>query len=100
MPLLIVDLKTDYSPGTDFQYIDSFLVNQHDQRDTYFWQDAVRADDDFVAGARVSEWPDLDRGSYLMVTRIVDAHGRVVDQRRMIVDLRENLGVTVLMSRG
>lgn len=99
MPLLIVDLKTNYIPGEDFQYIDSFLVSQGDSRDTYFWQDSVRSDDDFIAGARIAEWPELDRGSYLMVTRILDDHGRAVDQRRMIVDLRENLGVTVLMSR-
>jgi hypothetical protein len=100
MPLLIVDLKPDYFPGTDFQFIDSFLVHQRDQRDTYFWQDSVRAEDNFITGAKVAEWPELDRGSYLLVTRLVDDHGRAVDQRRMIVDLRENLAVLVLMSRG
>jgi hypothetical protein len=100
MPLLLVDLKTNYNPGSDFHHIDTFLVNQRDQRDTYFWQDSVRGGDDFVVGARVAEWPDLDRGSYLLVTRLVDDHGRAVDQRRMIVDLRENLSVAVLISRG
>jgi hypothetical protein len=60
----------------------------------------VRAEYNYITGARVAEWPELDHGSYLLVTRLVDDHGRAVDQRRMIVDLRENLAVLVLMSRG
>lgn len=100
MSILAIDLKTNYLPGDDFFFIESFLIKQDEKKKVYYWQDAARGDDDFLAGARIVEWRDLDNGSYLMVTKILDDHGRPVAMRRTIIDLRENEIFTVLMSRG
>ena len=98
MPLLLIDLRTDFRPGEDFTYIETHLVKRDDSRKSYYWNASAGAVD-YEAGARIAEFPRLENGDYLVVVKLLDRFARGVALRKVLLDLRENYGLTVVISR-
>jgi hypothetical protein len=103
MPLVIVDLRTDYLPGPDFAHAEVTLARAEagERRHTQYSITPVGAGTDFTAGARIAEFDEVDGNHpYALVVKLLDAHGRTVDFVVMRVDVRDSaLAVTSLIVR-
>lgn len=93
---LLVDLKTDYAPGVDFTTV---------QTEVLFAGGGVRADataetgQSFILGQRVAELTGVKASAVTVRVRLLDEAGELVAERPTIVDMRDDFGLTVLVSR-
>lgn len=90
---LIVQARTDLTPGVDFVTV---RVSLDDPPVSEVIPAVIGQD--FITPARITEL-DLPAGSYSWVVSAVDAAGREVVSRRLRVDLREDLAVTATLFR-
>ncbi len=98
---LYIDLRTNYSPRTDFGMVRVEVIDQGDVRKQWVSVHPVDARTDFVSGARVAELHDLESGhTYMIVLQALDAHMRTVDGRLVLLDMPSvPFAATVLMTR-
>jgi len=91
---LIVQVRTDLLPGTEFVTVRASLAEPS-------VTDVIPAviGDDFITPVRLTELDALPAGSYDLVVTAADAAGAEIVHRTVRVDLRENLAVTVTLSR-
>ncbi len=94
--LLVVDLKTNYLPGTEFIAARSTLTPGSGLIATkaIFTTDPV---DD--PGIRLTEYDDLSNGNYTLVVDLLRPDGSVLDSRTVLISLTTNLAVTALIAR-
>lgn len=106
MPLLIMELRTNYVPDTDFTHVEAYAYKTDEPIRNYLsLQNASDATEfevyDGVPGVavRAAEW-EIPRGTYRMMARILDERGRVVDSSVNSVHMPDhNFGFTVRMLR-
>lgn len=89
---LVLDLRTDYVPGVEFDSVETVLDDGTTVRA------AADAGADFVAGVRVAEIVGLPRRALAFEVRLRRA-GTRVDARPVRVALRSDTSVTVVMTR-
>lgn len=89
---LLVELRTDFVPGADF---DEMVVRLPGQPNAIR---EVSFDDDFLRGGRIAEFRDLAAGD---IDLVVEMHknGSAIMTRTVAVKLRRNLVVSVVMTR-
>lgn len=100
MALLVVDLRTNLE-RRQVATVELHLLRRrrHSRMEAHFADFVSTPPGDLVRGVRVAEVHDLEAGSYLLVVRLLNGRGAPVALRRVLVDLRGNLGVTVVIAR-
>ncbi len=98
---LYIDLRTNYSPATDFGSVRVEVFDRADERNQWVAIDTSHPGTDYVRGARVAEFSDLQPGRvYLIVVRVLDGRMRVVDGRMALLDMPASpFGTIMVMSR-
>lgn len=91
---LVVDVRTDLTPGVDFFTVEAALAAPADRRVI----PAVMGQD-FVGAVRLAEFDGLPEGNYQVVVTAADASGGVAGRRTVRVELTTDLSVTVTLSR-
>ncbi|MGI9628627.1 MAG: hypothetical protein ACR2QM_17465 [Longimicrobiales bacterium] len=103
MPLLAVDLRTDYLPGTDFGHAEVIVARAEagQRRYTQYFLHTASSGTDYSASARIAEFAQVDDDHpYSLVVKLLDSRGRTVDFRVLRVDVRDrDLVVTSLIAR-
>ncbi len=97
-PLLVVDLKTDFVPGVEFQRVRTVLVAGSGGLDRSTDEPAA-VGDAFVSGRRIAEIGGLSAGNIEMRVELLREDGGVVAVRPVRVDYSGRLAVTVLITR-
>ncbi len=90
---LVVELKTDLTPGTEFASAQALLDGEAAAIQPAF------AGDDFVSGRRIAELPDVNAGDHALVVQLRDDVGAVVVERHTSLHVEEDLGITVVITR-
>ncbi len=90
---LVVDLRTDLTPGVEFVGVETRLDDSPAESVTAFEGDS------FVTGRRIAELDGLDRGTHAVVVSLLDTTARVVGERRAVVELSQSTGVTIVIAR-
>lgn len=90
---LVVDLQTDFVPGVEFVEVRVELP------DGTLRELGVEREDDYLRGFRVAEYPALDPDDRVVTTTLLGADGAVVGGRRILVDHRRSLVLSVLVTR-
>ncbi|MCB9544532.1 MAG: hypothetical protein H6706_01400 [Myxococcales bacterium] len=90
LPTLVVQVRTDLRPWTDFRTVRTRVQNP--QSGAVVMQDdhVVRRSDPFAAGVRVVEQP-LPAGRYRVVVSALDAAGRLVVERSASTELSQGV---------
>lgn len=97
--LLVVDLRTDLVPGTEFSQADAVLIADGDSTGAIVTREALDSDN-YIRGERLAEYDDIASGTYLAEVRLRDATGAVVAERATRVSVNSGtLAVTVLITR-
>jgi hypothetical protein len=98
-PLLIVNLRTDLSPGAEFTAI-SVRVAPAGERTRELFLDTTEAASGaaYVSGRRVAEL-SLRPGELLVEVELHDAAGALVGRRAVLVSFAASQAVTVLITR-
>ena len=92
---LIVDVRTDWLPGVEFVAVRTSGLDGSPIRDRV----EVTTSDDYLAGERVAEIANLQPQTIFMRVELLDASDRIVAARPMQVELRDDLAVTVVVTR-
>lgn len=87
-----VDLRTDFVPGIEFTDVRTTVVDVSETT-------RLSRDDDAFEPTRVATLDDVPRGNQIVAVELLDASGELVAERAVRVRLREDLGVTVLITR-
>lgn len=96
---LILDLRTNYEPGTEFRMVRVLLVDRADERRSWHALRPVFTGD-FLRGERIAEFGDVSRGTYLVSVELLDARMRPVDGRIWILSKGDvSLASTALVAR-
>jgi hypothetical protein len=90
---LVVELKTDLTPGTEFASAQALLDGEAAASQPAF------AGDDFVSGRRIAEIVDVTAGGHELVVQLRDDAGAVVVERDMSLQIEADLGITVVITR-
>lgn len=91
---LIVDLKTNYLPGTEFISTQTLVDGGLSQTFPAY------TTDDFVSGERVAEYELAENRVYRVTVNLLKPDGSILDSRAVLVDFRDvALAITVLISR-
>lgn len=93
---LYVDLKTDLVPGVELARVRTTFM--HRDRSADVIEVAVARGDDLIAGRRVAR-VDLAPGTQRLAVTLLDPRGGTLATREVTLDLREDRGVTVVVSR-
>jgi hypothetical protein len=93
---LVLDLRTDYAPRADFNLVRVQLLDRSDERRSWHTITSVSAGD-FLAGERVAEFDDVDRGLYLISVELLDDRMRAVDGRIWLLDMGPRAFATILV---
>jgi len=91
--VVVVELRTDYQPGTEFTTVETSIVGETELETASTFEG-----DDYLAGRRVAEITTEARSLTLQV-RLRDSAGATVGERRVVVDVRGSIGVTVVLTR-
>jgi hypothetical protein len=94
-PSLLVDVRTDLRPGDEFAAVEVELRGAGTDRRA---SAPALTGHDFVAGRRVAELGGLP-GDVTVHVALIDATGASVAQRSTEIVLREDTGITVVISR-
>lgn len=95
---LLVDLRTDFAPQTDFQRVRTTLrasgggpalLVEHDVADG----------ERYLTGQRVADFADVAIGSVTLLVQLVKTNGSVVAEQSAAVEFRADLAVTVVITR-
>jgi len=100
-PLVLVDVRTDLSPGADFARVETLLARERITDTTearrVTFSDYTGAD--FIVGRRVAEFRDVATGTAHLQVRLVESTGGTVVGRDMILDVQGDVAVTVVLTR-
>jgi len=89
---LIIDLRTDLTPGEDFFSVETRLDGERLE------SIGVVLGQNVIDGARIAEYGAVTQQTHEVSVALIDAAGPIVS-RRVIVDVRESTGFTVLITR-
>ena len=98
-PSLFVDVKTDFVPGEEFVRVRTVVFHPGDDRVDREQEVAAAPSQDFLRGYRAAEFVDTVTGSRRVRVELMDATGRRVAERSVIVTLNSTRIVTVLLTR-
>jgi hypothetical protein len=90
-------VRTDLSPEVEFASVRT-VVEEGTGRGT-FVENPAESGDDFVAGQRVAEIDGLEAGRLSLRVELLDESGAPILGRPVSVDLRSDLGITVVLAR-
>jgi hypothetical protein len=90
---IIIDVRTDYVPGLEFDVATAVLDGGPERV-----SDAV-VGDDFAGGVRLAEYDEIASGNHELVVDLVDSAGEVLAQRRVRVEVVEDIAMTVVITR-
>lgn len=100
---LVVDLRTDFVPGTEFVTVRTELSRERFDdtsggvvRRT---MEPARAASDFVEGQRVAQFSGVARGASFVRVELLDASDVVVAERTVSLQLDRSFVVTVVIAR-
>jgi hypothetical protein len=91
---VLVELVTDLVPGVEFTSVSTSIEDPLRVNET-----AAIVGDDFVTGQRVAELLEVPNGTRLLTVRLLQATGELVAERRVRVEVNDDIGVTVLVTR-
>jgi hypothetical protein len=100
-PIVVtVDVRTDFVPGVDFvQVVTEFTRTQEERsgevRETTI---VVTGTEDFLGGVRAAEIHEVMPGEVAVRVRLVDAGGRNVGDREVILTVERSYAATVLIT--
>jgi hypothetical protein len=98
-PAVLVDLRTDYVPGIEFDSVEVGLTPAGAATEMSITSGAAMGDD-FLVGRRVAEYPgELPHGPALLRVRLLSPERALVAERRVRLDIQGALGVTVAITR-
>jgi len=89
---LVVDLRTDLTPGIEFFTVDTRLDGERLETTGFLLGQSV------FEGRRIAEYGGLGPGTHTVDVDMLDATGTIAT-RRVVVELRESTGITVLITR-
>lgn len=99
MPLLNIDYKTDYNPGTDFSFVEIILSKRGKLNFIQYQLNGINSSPDGLT-RRAALFKKVKKGSFLVVIKLLDSRGRVVDMARSILDMPGNaFSTTILITR-
>ncbi len=97
---LLVELKTDLVPGTEFAAVRTEVAAAAEPTNTLSAREVdVALGRDLTAGRRVAELDRLEPGTYVVRVTLVDIGGSEVLRRDVVVTATGTTGFTVLMTR-
>lgn len=97
---LSVDLRTDYVPQFDFDFVRVSLVSLSDPSEIVAPVDTpVFEDDPAVAGVRAADFTGLGGGDYLATVSLRDDAGHLVAERDVSLRFFADFSVTTVLSR-
>ncbi|QQR90796.1 MAG: hypothetical protein IPJ88_03400 [Myxococcales bacterium] len=94
---LVIDLKTDLVPGTEFVTVRTELSTTDGS--LLVTEQAVSSEDNLLNGKRIAEFRDLASGEIKLVTLLIDKKGNSVIERPSTLSFVRTLGLTVVISR-
>jgi len=102
MTRLILDLRTNYVFGRDFNSAEIHIWRTDDPRINQMSFKTFRTGDDFTRGVRLAEFSRLKRDrQHDVLIFLLDDRGHRVDMRKMTINRMEgrNYGITVDVNR-
>jgi hypothetical protein len=97
-PSLFVDLRTDFAPDVEFQRVRTTL-SARPGAPALLIDHEVESGASYLEGRRVADFLDIAPGAVSLVVELVKDNGSVVAERRAAVELRDDLAVTVVITR-
>lgn len=97
-----LDVRTNFSPATEFRYVRVELIDRRDRRRSWTQVHSATAGEDFVRGARVAHFRNVDkRRIYDLFVQLLDGRTRPVTGRLIAYTAgsSDSFGTTVLFSR-
>ncbi len=101
--VVAVDVRTDFAPGVEFVTVRT--ESSTSREDLVAGGASMRVElgafrgDDFLDGRRVAELSPIAAGSTYIRVSLLDTSGSIVVDRVTVIDVRENTGVVVVLSR-
>lgn len=101
-PDLIVDVRTDWQPGTEFVLVRTEVSDRLPEegvlgRERRVTEVAAASTDDYLTGQRVGEFVRVGEASWVVTVELLAEDGRRVDMRAARVRLTRDSGAAVLL---
>jgi hypothetical protein len=95
---LLVDLRTDFAPQTDFQRVRTTL-SASGGAPALLVEHNVTDGESYLMGVRVADYAEVAPGSVTLLVQLVKTSGSVVAEQSAAVEIRADLAVTVVVTR-
>jgi hypothetical protein len=98
MPRLTVDVNTNLRYLIDYVHIDVFLYH-NETKQTYAYVKTAEAGSTPATALRTGEFPGLQRGTYTLIVKLLDAYFRPTAARKAVVSMVDDRVTRVPITR-